>query len=573
MVLHIVSNRRSSLQTAIQSPGPAQSTGPCRPASTIVPVKNTLYYGDNLDVLRKHIPSESVDLIYLDPPFNSNRSYNVLFKAQSGEDSQAQLEAFDDTWRWSQQAQAQYEALIAGGAPIRVADAIEAMHKLLGPNDVLAYLVMMTARLVELHRVLKAEGSLYLHCDPTASHYLKIMLDGLFGPTSFRNEIIWKRTTSHGSAKKYAPVHDVILYYSKGSLPTWNAPFTDYEPAYLDKYYKYDDGDGRLYWRNSLTAAGTRTGSSGQPWHGIDVAATGQHWKFTRENLDELEASGRIYWPPKGGFPQIKRYRDELKGLPVSDIWTDIDRINQVAAERLGYPTQKPLALLERIINASSNEGDVVLDPFCGCGTTVDAAQRLGRQWVGIDVTYIAIDLIQKRLRHTYGDSVMDTFEVHGIPTDILGAGALFDENAFDFERWAVSLVNGQPNEKQVGDKGIDGRIRFHSGKDEIGTIIVSVKGGQQINPSMVQSLSGAMHQAHAEMGLLILLKKPTKGMAEAADQSGTFTVPLTGQTYPKVQIVTIEDLLAHKPPNLPTAILPYIKAAPKPGSDALSLF
>jgi len=540
---------------------------------TISSVANTLYYGDNLDVLRRHIATESVDLIYLDPPFNSNRSYNVLFKAHTGLESQAQIEAFDDTWHWSQQTEKQYLALLAGGAPVKVSDAIEAMHHLLGPNDVLAYLVMMTARLVELHRVLKPTGSLYLHCDPTASHYLKIILDAIFGAQSFHNEIIWKRTTSHGSAKKYAPIHDVILYYSKSRQGVWNAPVAEYDPAYLNKYYKFDDGDGRLYWRNSLTAAGTRQGSSGQPWRGINVASTGQHWKFTIEHLDELDTQGRIYWPPKSGFPQIKRYRDELKGVPVGDIWTDIDRINQVAAERLGYPTQKPLALLERIIAASSNEGDVVLDPFCGCGTTIDAAQKLHRRWIGIDVTYLAVDLIQKRLLHSYGEDIESTYEVHGIPTDVQGAEALFNENPFDFERWAVSLVDGQPNEKQVGDKGVDGRIRFHSDKDKIGTIIVSVKGGKQIAPTMMRDLVGTVQSHKADMGLLILLAKPTKGMAELADHSGTYSVPLTGNSYPRVQIITVAELLAGKRPNMPPAILPYIQAAPKPGSEAVPLF
>jgi site-specific DNA-methyltransferase (adenine-specific) len=226
-----------------------------------------------------------------------------------------------------------------------VSQAIQAMYALMGGCDMLAYLTMMAPRLRELHRVLKPTGSLYLHCDPAASHYLKVILDAIFGGSNFRNEIVWKRTTAHSSAKKYAPVHDTLLYYVKTPSAVWNAPRTDYAQEYLDKYYRFDDGDGRLYWRNSLTAAGVRKGSSGLPWRGIDVAATGQHWKFTRERLDQLDAEGRIYWPPNGGFPQIKRYRDELKGKAVPDIWDDIDRINPVSSERLGYPTQKPEAL------------------------------------------------------------------------------------------------------------------------------------------------------------------------------------------------------------------------------------
>ena len=254
-------------------------------------------------------------------------------------------------------------------------------------------------------------------------------------------------------------------------------------------------------------------------------------------------------------------------------MWTDINPINSRAAERLGYPTQKPLALLERIINASSNEGDVVLDPFCGCGTTVDAAQKLGRRWIGIDVTYLSVDLIRKRLRHTYGDEIEHKFEVHGIPTDIPGAQALFDENPFDFERWAVSLVDGQPNEKQVGDKGIDGRIRFHADRDKIGTMVVSVKGGKQVAPTMMRDLVGTVQDHKADMGLLILLTQPTRGMTELADHSDTYTVPLTGARYPKIQIITVAELLGGKRPQMPTAILPYIQAAPKPGSLAIPLF
>ncbi len=526
--------------------------------------KNLLFYGDNLPVLREHFPDECVDLIYLDPPFNSNRSYNVLFKSHSGTESQAQIEAFDDTWHWSQQAEGQFLELIGGGAPSQVADAIGAMRNLLGTNDVLAYLVMMTARLVELRRVLKPTGSLYLHCDPTASHYLKVLLDAIFGPTNFHNEIIWKRTSSHSSAKKYAPIHDVLLYYTASPSFVWNEPRAEYTEEYLDKYYRYDDGDGRLYWRNSLTAAGTRRGSSGKPWRGINIAATGQHWKFTTETLDELDADGKIYWPPGGsGFPQIKRYRDELKGVAVGDIWTDIDRINQVAAERLGYPTQKPMALLERLIAASSNEGDLVLDPFCGCGTAVDAAEKLHRKWIGIDITYLAVDLIRKRMRHTYGDLIEDTYEVHGIPADVDGARALFEENAFDFERWAVSLLDGQPNEKQVGDKGIDGVIRFYADTQRIGRAIISVKGGAT-NPNDVSALLGVIQKENAELGVFLMLGKPTKGMQDICAKSGNYESELTGQSYPRLQITTIADLMAGKRPKLPTAILPYVKATPR---------
>ncbi len=537
-----------------------------------------LFYGDNLDVLRERVPSASVDLVYLDPPFNSNRNYNVIFARSDrvGNANQAQIQAFDDTWRWSTATDDQYQQILAGAIPGRVADVLRALHALLGENDAMAYLVNMAPRLVELYRVLKLTGSLYLHCDPTMSHYLKVLLDAIFGPDRFRNELTWKRTSSHSSAKKYAPVHDVIFYYAKGPNPIWNDPRVAHDPEYLDKYYRYDDGDGRLYWRNSLTAAGTRNGSSGQPWRGIDIAATGQHWKFTTDKLDELDAKGLIYWPPKvNGFPQIKRYRDELRGVAVADMWTDIDRINQVAAERLGYPTQKPLALLERIIAASSNPDSVVLDPFCGCGTTVDAAVRLGRSWMGIDVTYIAVDLIMKRLEHTYGPSIANTYTVDGIPKDIGAARSLFRRSPFDFERWAVSLVNGTPNQKQVGDRGIDGVVRFFTdAKGQTGRVLVSVKGGKSIGPQFVRDLIGTVQTERAEMGTLLTLADPTRGIYDAVAHAGSYQWPVTGRAFPRAQVLTVEGLLdGGQRLESPPTLLPYIPAdRHKPTFDQLSL-
>lgn len=525
---------------------------------------NSLLYGDNMEWLPQ-VATDSVDLVYLDPPFNSNRNYNVIFARNASSSDTAQIQAFDDTWRWTQVTEEQYLELVNGGLPSVVADALRAMHMLLGENDALAYLVNMAPRLVELHRVLKDTGSLYLHCDPTMSHYLKVMLDAIFGASNFRNEVVWKRTSAHSSAKKYGPIHDVILYYGKSRTTTWNQPRIEYTQEYLEKYYRYDDGDGRLYWRNSLTAAGTRNGSSGLPWRGFDVAASGQHWKFKIESLEALDAAGKIYWPPKGGMPQIKRYKDELKGLAVGDLWTDIDKINQVAAERLGYPTQKPIALMERILQASSNPGDVVLDPFCGCGTTIDAAIKLDRKWIGMDITYIAVGLIQARLKNTYGDQIAESYRVEGIPRDLPGARALFDQSPFDFERWAVTLADGTPNEKQVGDRGIDGVIRFLNdakGKATGGRVLVSVKGGKSVNPSMVRDLVGTVDSQKAEMGLLITMVPPTPGMIEAASHSGSYRWLVNAQTFPRVQIITVPELLNFKRPKMPPPLMPYISAA-----------
>lgn len=527
---------------------------------------NQLYYGDNLEVLREYIASESVDLVYLDPPFNSNRNYSVIFnrRGQVSDANSAQIEAFEDTWHWTAETERQYDEFCAGG-PGRVVDALSAFRTLLGENDAMAYLVNMAPRLVEMHRCLKATGSLYLHCDPTMSHYLKLILDAVFGPENFSSEVVWKRTSAHSSAKKYGPVHDTILYYRKSRNFVWNAPRTAYSEDYLDKYYKFDDGDGRLYWRADLCAAGTRNGSSGKPWRGFDPTAKGMHWKFGIEKLDQLDAEGRIYWAKGGsGWPQYKRYRDELPGLAVGDIWDDIDKINPRAAERLGYPTQKPLALLERIISASSNEGDVILDPFCGCGTTVDAAQRLDRRWIGIDITYIAVDLITKRLEHTYGKSVLDTVDINGIPSDLASAQALFDRSPFDFERWAVSLVNAEPNQKQVGDRGIDGVARFPiDGRGKLGKVLVSVKGGKTVTPSFVRDLRGTVDRdKDAHMGVLITMGPVTKGVQDEVNHGGIFKHPANGASYPRLQHVTIQDLLHNNLPLMPPSVLPYMPAS-----------
>lgn len=535
-------------------------------------VTNQLFYGDNLEILRDQIPNECVDLIYLDPPFNSNRSYNILFKNKSGDQAAAQIEAFDDTWVWSQQTEELFTELVTGGSSQKIADALIAMRRLLGDNDVLAYLVMMTARLIELHRVLKQTGSLYLHCDPTASHYLKVMMDAIFGPTNFKNEIIWKRSHGHNSAGRFGRNHDVILFYGKGKNTVWNKVFQDYNDDYIKKHYRHvDPVNGKLYKRENPTGAGISKGVTGQPWRGIDPTSKGRHWAKTPDEMDKLDAAGLIYWPKKAGaWPYIKLYLEDMEGVPAQDTWSDIDPINMRAAERLGYPTQKPIALLERIIEASSNPGDIVLDPFCGCGTTIDAAQKMDRQWVGIDVTYLAIDLIERRLERTYGEEIKNSYTLSGVPKDLNGAQALFDNNPFDFERWAVTLVDGQPNEKQVGDKGIDGVIRFNTNPGEYGSVIVSVKGGKTVNPAMVRELDGTVTANGAEMGLLITITKPTKGMRDAAQHTGSYTYELSGHTYPKVQLITIEELLNGKKVNMPTPLLPYKLAKARSGQATM---
>ena len=516
-------------------------------------MRNTLYYGDNLTILRDYIASESVDLVYLDPPFNSARSYNVLFKHESGRASEAQVKAFDDTWHWGIEAEATFHDLVTtGSAP--VANTIGAMRQFIGDNQMMAYLVMMAARLVELHRVLKPTGSLYLHCDPTASHYLKVVMDTIFGPTHFLSEVIWKRTSAHSSAKRYGPVHDVLLVYGKSSAYLWVQQYEPFSEDYLTSHYNAMDEQGRHYTLSDLTAAGIRKGQSGLPWRGFDPNSKGNHWKFTVGKLDELDAEGRIYWPKKvGGWPRYIRYLDAMKGVPLQDIWVDIPPVNPQAAERLGYPTQKPVALLERIIAASCNPGDVVLDPFCGCGTTIAAAEKLRRRWIGIDITHLAISLQKYRLKDTHGLESGKDHQVIGEPADLAGAAQLAREDRHQFEWWALSLIQAQPispgeslkKGKKGADRGIDGQIVFvddRAGKPK--RILVQVKSGH-VSASIVRDLRGVVEREGAAMGVLVTLDPPSQPMRSEAASAGFYQSPGWNRRYPKLQILTIEGLLA----------------------------
>ncbi|HEY6541725.1 MAG TPA: site-specific DNA-methyltransferase, partial [Ktedonobacteraceae bacterium] len=349
--------------------------------------ENTLFYGDNLFILREHVASESVDLVYLDPPFNSNRNFNVLFKDEHGTDSESQITAFEDTWHWNLAAEHTYTELLTE-APDHVAKMIESLHEFIGTNQMMAYLVMMAARLVELHRVLKPTGSLYLHCDPTASHYLKIILDTIFSPDQFRNEIIWKRNSAHsdtaqGKVLHMGRLHDVILFYTKTNRATRNEVYQPYTPEYIEKFYRHKDPDGRLYQLDNITGPGGA--AKGNPEY--EFLGVTRYWRYSRERMQALYDQGKIVQTSPGSVPRFKRYLDEMPGIPLQDLWTEILPIQSQSKELLGYPTQKPLALLDRIIQASSNPGDVVLDPFCGCGTAIASAQKLDRKWIGIDIT------------------------------------------------------------------------------------------------------------------------------------------------------------------------------------------
>jgi site-specific DNA-methyltransferase (adenine-specific) len=509
---------------------------------------NALYYGDNLSVLRNSIPTESVDLIYLDPPFNSNASYNVLFKAPSGEQSQAQIEAFEDTWHWNESAERAFDEVVTGphsDASIM----LRAMRSALGENDMMAYLAMMAVRLIELHRVLKPTGALYLHCDPTASHYLKVLLDAIFGPAVFRNEIIWKRTSAHSSARRFGPVHDTILFYSKSDRFTWNQIYQEYDAAYIEAFYTHEDADGRRWRRSDLTGAGVRHGETGKPWRGVDVTAKGRHWAWPPPELDQMDAAGRIHWPKKrGGVPMLKRYLDEQAGAPLQDVIDDIPPMHNLAAERLGYPTQKPVALLERIVSVSSDREAVVLDPFCGCGTTIHAAQKLGRQWIGIDITHLAIALVERRLREAFPGV---KYDVHGVPLDEAGARDLAERDKHQFQMWITATIGAQPYKggKKGMDRGIDGYLHFRDGEKKPQFAVISVKGGG-IKSGDVRDLKGTMEREKAALGLFLTLNGPTREMVREAAAAGFFET--AGQKVPRLQILTAADILAGKRPEVP---------------------
>ncbi len=515
--------------------------------------ENLLYYGDNLEVMRQHIADESVDLIYLDPPFNSNQDYNVLFAEQDGSRSAAQIKAFGDTWRWDQGAVLCFDEAVRFGG--RVAAAMQAFHTMLGPSDMLAYLAYMAPRLIELKRVLKDTGSIYLHCDPTASHYLKLLMDAIFGPKMFRNEIVWKRTTAHSSAKRWGPIHDIILFYAKTTDYLWKDIRQPYDQEYIDRFFVFDDEDGRgRYWTADITGAGTRKGPSGQPWRGYDPAKIKRHWVTIPEKLERLDKDGRIYWPKNSeAMPKLKRYLNEAPGLRIQDLIIDIPPLITMGgkgskAERLGYPTQKPEALLARIILASSNEGNVILDPFCGCGTSIAAAQRLNRRWIGIDITHLAITLIRHRLKNSYGKDLKELGgKIIGEPKDISGARELAATDPYQFQWWALGLVDARPNEEKKGaDRGVDGVLPFRDEMKGPGKkIVISVKAGT-VGPVHVRELRGVVERDQAAIGALFTMQPPTAKMRGEAADAGFYEAP-DGSRYPRIQLRTVEELMAGK--------------------------
>ena len=533
---------------------------------------NQLFYGDNLRVLRESLKGESVDLVYLDPPFNSDRDYDLFFKSPKGKQSEAQITAFKDSWSWGDQAEAEYLEILHQGNT-DVAELMKALRDFLGENDIMAYLTMMANRLIELHRVLKRTGSLYLHCDPTASHYLKIVLDGVFGKENYRSEISWKRSSAHNDAKQGRKqpgnIRDVIFFYTKSSEWVWNSICTPYSEDYLAGEYRHRTAEGRHFKDTDLTAnkpggdvsyewrvkkkaelnarwQADLTDEYLEPVPGFEYKGVypyrGRYWAYSKKNIVEFATRLKLYHG-NAGMPRLVQYADEMPGVSLQNDWQDIPPA--LGHESLGYPTQKPLALLERIIAASSDEGAVVLDPFCGCGTAVHAAQKLKREWIGIDITCLAIGLIEKRLNDAFAKKCK--FEVLGTPKDLESARDLALRDKYQFQWWAVTLVGAQPyqGKKKGADGGVDGLKFFYDVEDaEARKIVIGVKGGN-LKADDVRALNHVRDKANADIAILISLNEPTAGMKKDAISAGYFEWRAGGKKSPRVQLLTIEGLLS----------------------------
>lgn len=591
----------SGIKARIQS---ADRSSP--PASERAQSGNRLIYGDNLAILQDTnlLPSHSVDLIYLDPPFNSDVEYNVLFRRAGSTEAAAQIKAFDDTWRWDEAARAALDALLEDAlTPPALAGLVSTLHRTLGPSPMLAYLVQMAARLTHLQRVLRPTGSIFLHCDPTASHYLKVLLDTIFGPAMFTNEIVWRRTGSHNSSKCLGRIHDIILFYKASPTAVFNRVSRPYMRGHVSRRYTVQP-DGRAKFTsggNILTGPGATRGESGAAWRGFAPAAKNRHWAIPARSeegmppeyyqlgtLDRLEAlykCGRIEILPGQAWPQPVWYLDDRDGQALQDIWAaqpytegtvwntediidaDVSWLGTTDPERLGYPTQKPIGLLKRIIRLASNPGATILDPFCGCGTTIDAVEVLNREdpnstprrWIGIDITHLAINLIKSRLTRFVPAA---HYDVLGEPTDLAGAIQLFKDDPFQFQYWAAGLVGARPfgattAAPKVGKKGADRGVDAvrHFVDAEIQHVLVQVKGGR-VGSKDARDLRGTLARENAAIGILICLKEPTKAMRQEAASAGSYRSRLDEDiSVPRLQIVTVAQLLAGGSPRVPNGI------------------
>lgn len=545
---------------------------------------NALYYGDNLGILRDYIADASIDLVYLDPPFNSNRSYSAIFADESGRKSDAQISAFEDSWHWGPTAEHHYayltnSALHGGKVPAAVSTIIAALRFGIRETPMLAYLVEMTVRLVELRRVMKPDASLWLHCDPTASHYLRVVLDAIFGTRNFINEVIWQRTAAKGDARrKLGANHDTLLLYSRTPDGAYfESARRPVDAEYLGRF-DLDDHDGRGRYRLAPLDSPNPRPNLTYEYKGHPPPAKG--WRVSREVMERLDAEGRLAFPRKaGGRIARKHYLDEQELPKVGDVWTDIPPLQAVSDERLGFPTQKPLALLERIIAATSQPGDIVLDPFCGCGTALVAAQTLGREWIGIDITYLSIAVMRARLRDSF--PTLTDIPVIGTPTEVAGARMLAQadlEGRYQFQWWALDQVGALPNadeRKKGSDLGIDGRITFTGADGQLEQAIVSVKSGKP-KADDVRVLKSVVDRERAAIGILVSLEEPTKPMRLEATIAGTYHSDVSGRDYPKIQLISAADLLEHdvRPELPPLVAAPFQRASRvQPKVDQAGLF
>ena len=584
--------------------------------------KNMLHYGDNLDVLRTKVKDESVDLCYIDPPFNSKRNYNQIYNNVGNED-RAQAQAFTDTWTWDDKANDGFDEILSntqGRYPSHTVDLLKGLQPVLKKSSLFAYIVSMTQRAVEIHRVLKPTGSFYLHCDPTASHYLKVVMDSVFVAQGgdFLNEIVWRRTGTHSKSTRFAPIHDVILLYTKSSKWTWNQQRKPYMLGHVEENFeKTPDGWKTKYWGNVLTGSGLRGGESGQAWRGVDPSSKGRHWaipgavvadladagedlsKMTQhEKLEKMLELGYIKFQEGQFWPVYERMIKSTDGQTVSDIWAyqphthktqfgtadgideDVRWLSTQDQERLGYPTQKPEALLERIIAASTNEGDVVLDAYCGCGTTIAVAESMRRRWIGMDITYQAIALILHRMEKAFGKERLDTIRIGGIPQDMASAEALAhkkdDRVRKEFEKWAVLTYSNNRaiiNDKKGADGGIDGIAYSQTGKNDTAKVVFQVKSGG-VGRGDIAKLRGDMEREGAALAVFITLQPPSGPMLEEAHGSGRWTHAFFGRTYDRVQIVTIQEMLeGGKRLDLPLSIEVVKSAQKAPEGEQQTLF
>lgn len=506
---------------------------------------NKLFYGDNLDIMANKVGLYSVDLIYLDPPFNSNRNYNLMYGKMTGQPVPEQVDAFCDTWTMDEE-----KDRIARSLPVLLRETgvedeyiafwdlwVTALRKVNSP--LLAYLIYMVPRLCHMKKILKPTGSIYLHCDPTASHYIKVMMDGIFGHSNFRNEIIWKRTSAHSDARRgLGATHDVLLFYSMSNKFTWNRTYQAYSREYIEARYKHKDPDGRRWMDDNLSAKGLSGGGYQYEYKGVLNL-----WRVPLDRMEQLDKENRLYFTRNGGI-RIKRYLDEMKGISIGDVWTDIHPINSQSRERLGYPTQKPIELLKRIILSSSNPGDLIFDPFCGCGTTIYAAQTLERKWIGCDIAILSIRLVRDALREKYTLAEGRDFDVDGIPRSVDSACELFKRDPFQFQHWIVERAGGFPMQKKSSDHGVDGKLFFET-KDGIMEMVLSVKGGNT-GPAHIRELRGVLErETAAKMAGFLCLKEPTKAMLHEAANAGHYDY--LGNSYPRIQILTVRDILEEK--------------------------